>query len=90
MHYFLTLYLDQHEYKFISTLHTSRTAAEAAFANLLREFVVPDDEPLPPREVWGSLFDETTGEAPHLYAISADGGPSREIFFANNDDVVTA
>ena len=46
---YLVLFLDQDNYEFIASLHSTRPAAEAAFEALLRRFIVADDEALPPK-----------------------------------------
>ena len=76
---FLTLFFDTHEYDFNVSLHSTRAAAEASFEKLLRDYIVPEGTPMPPKESWPDLFDEDTGEAPHIYEITADGGPPRDI-----------
>jgi hypothetical protein len=87
---YLTLFLDQRNYEFISSLHTTREAAETAFGDLLQRFIIAKGEPLPPRATWGDLFDEDTGEAPHLYEIELDGGPAEEISLSSSDSDVVA
>jgi hypothetical protein len=86
---YLTLFFDQNEYEFITSLHTTREAAETAFGDLMQRFVIPDGEPLPPKTTWEDLFDDN-GEVPHLYEIDPDGGPSKQIGLNINSDVATA
>jgi hypothetical protein len=71
---YLVHYFDQHEYEFVMTLHSTRAAAEAAYAALLRRYVIKKGDPLPPKEKWDDLYDEGTGEAVHLYEVNCDDG----------------
>jgi hypothetical protein len=84
---YLVLFLDQQNYEFITSLHTTRVAAEAAGAEMLRQYEVVNrfeggrlesDEPLPPSSEWEGLFD-AHGEGVHLYEIEPDGGLAEEI-----------
>ena len=69
---YLTLFLDQHNYAFNVSLHSSLKAAEAAFEALMRKFVIAPGENLPPRAKWVGLCDDC-GENPHLFRIECDG-----------------
>jgi hypothetical protein len=83
------LYLEQTNYRFIVSLHSTLAAAEAAFEALLRRFVIANGETLPPKADWSELFDEY-GESPHLYKIECDGKPAEEISLSNSEDLATA
>lgn len=86
---YLTLFLDQHNYEFNVSLHSSLAAAEAAFEALMRKFVIAPGETLPPRTAWGGLCDDC-GENPHLYRIECDGELGEEIFLGTSEDLATA
>ena len=75
---YVVLFLDQNNYEFIVSLHSSLPRAEAAYEALLRRFVVKPCETLPPKASWGGLFDGC-GESPHVYRIECDGKPGEEI-----------
>jgi hypothetical protein len=75
---YLVLFLDQSNYEFNVSLHSSLTAAEAAFEALMRRFVIKPGETLPPKATWVGLCDNY-GENPHLYRIQCDGEPGEEI-----------
>jgi hypothetical protein len=84
---YLVHYLDQYTYDQPMSLHSTRAAAEAAFEALLRQYIVKDGEPLPPKEDWGVLHD-VHGESVRLYKIECDGGPAEEINLS--EDLATA
>jgi hypothetical protein len=86
---YLVLFLDQDNYEFIASLHSTRPAAEAAFEALLRRFIVADDEALPPKASWDELSDRN-GESPHLYRIECDREPAEQISLSNSEDLATA
>ena len=75
---YVVLFLDQTNYEFIVSLHSSLPRAEAAYEALLRRFVVKPGETLPPKASWSGLFDDC-GESPHVYRIEYDGKPGEEI-----------
>jgi hypothetical protein len=80
---YLTVYLDELCELHVS-LHSTRDAAEAAIADLLQRFdirMTSDgelDRGLPPKEMWGELFDGA-GEGIRLLKVTCDGGPAEEI-----------
>jgi hypothetical protein len=82
---YLTLFLDQHRYAFNVALHSSREAAEAAFVDLLRKFVIAPGETLPPKATWVGLCDDC-GENPHLFRIECDGSLGEEIHLSCSED----
>jgi hypothetical protein len=84
--YYLTLYLDQDLYDFNCSLHSTREAAEAAFEDLMRRFIVPEGEPMPPKSEWSIACDKL-GETPHMYEIKLDGGPAEQIILSEEVDV---
>ena len=55
------------------SLHSTRAEAEACYTELLRDFIVEEGKPMPPREEWDDLCDDD-GESVHLYRIECDGG----------------
>jgi hypothetical protein len=65
---YVVLFLDQTNYEFIVSLHSSLPRAEAAYEALLRRFVVKPGETLPPKASWSGLFDDS-GESSHVYRI---------------------
>ena len=82
---YLVLFFDQHNYEFITSLHSTLSAAEAAFEALLRRLVVDAGENLPPKESWDDLFDGC-GESLHLYRIECDGEPAEKISLGNSEN----
>jgi hypothetical protein len=86
---YLVLFFDQANYQFITSLHSTRAAAETAYEAFLRRYVIEDGETLPPKASWGELFDRY-GETPHLYTIMCDGKPAAEISLSNSEDLATA
>ena len=82
---YLTLFLDQHRYAFNVALHSSREAAEAAFVDLLRKFVIAPGETLPPKATWVGLCDDC-GENPHLFRIGCGGEVGEEIFLGSSSE----
>jgi hypothetical protein len=77
---FLVRYLDQYTYDYHLSLHSTREAAEAAFGDLLRRYIVKDGEPMPPKSEWGSLdLCDANGENVSLYKIELDGATAEEI-----------
>jgi hypothetical protein len=83
---FLVICLDANRYEFVTSLHSSREAAEAAFVSLLRKFVIAPGETLSPtKSSWGGLCDDC-GESPHLYRIECDGELGEEIFLGSSKD----
>jgi len=79
---YLVLFLDQHNYEFNVSLHSSLAAAEAAFEALMRRFVIAPGETLPPKATWVGLCDRC-GENPHLYRIECDGELGEEIHLSD-------
>jgi hypothetical protein len=75
--FYLTLFLDQENYKFISSLHSTREAAEQRCMELMKHFVL-EGKPVPPKEDWICICDDC-GEAPHVYEIRLDDGEAEEI-----------
>jgi hypothetical protein len=65
---YLVLFLDQHNYEFITTLHSTREAAEAAYEALMKRFNVDVE-----------TMSDKHGEGPHIYKIECDGKPAEEI-----------
>jgi hypothetical protein len=86
---YLVLFFDQNNYRFITSLHSTLPAAEAAFEDLLRHFVVVNGEPLPPKARWRELCDDC-GENPHIYKIECDAEPAEEISLSGSEDLATA
>jgi hypothetical protein len=86
---YIVHFFDQANYEFIMSLHSSIEAAEAAFAALLRRFVVEDGATLPPKADWIGLCDHH-GENPHIYKIECDGKPAEEIQLSGSEDLATA
>jgi hypothetical protein len=85
---YLTIFLDQHAYKFNVSLHASLPTAEAAFEALTRKFVIAPGETLPPKSSWGGLCDDC-GESVHLFRIELDGTPGEEIFLGSSEDLAS-
>ena len=76
---YLVLFLDQHNYEFNVSLHSSLPSAEAAYKALLLRFGVRPcdlDGRLPTGEGW--MLMDYVGEAPHIYRIECDE-PAEEI-----------
>ena len=88
---YLVLFLDQHEYKFNVSLHSSLAAAVAAYEALLQCFVLKPGATLPPKAIWGELdfekyhdnFVDDCGENPHVYRIRCDGELGEEIHLSD-------
>ena len=81
---YLTIFLDANRYEFVTSLHLNLAAAEAAYEDLLREFVLEDGEPLPPKADWHAACDRC-GENPHIFRIESDGELGEEIFLGNSE-----
>ena len=63
---YLTIFLDANRYEFVTSLHSNLAAAEAAYEDLLREFVLEDGEPLPPKADWHAACDTLRRKPAHL------------------------
>ena len=74
---YLVHFLNQDNYEFVVSLHSTRAAAEAAYEALLRRYVIEDGEDLPPKATWHVLSDNN-GEGVHLYESNATGNPPRK------------
>ena len=61
---YLVLFLDQRNYEFITSLHSSLPSAKSAYRALLLRFGVKPGE---------------SEEEPHIYRIECDGKPGEEI-----------
>ena len=68
---YLVLFLNQRNYEFITSLHSSLPSAEAAYKALLLRFGIKQLE-------GGGLCDHW-GQEPHIYRIECDGKPGEEI-----------
>jgi hypothetical protein len=81
---YLVLFFDQCNYEFNPSLHSSLPNAEAAYAALLRKFIIKPGETLPPKARWNAseLFDDC-GEGPHVYRIECGGKLGEEIFLSD-------
>ena len=78
---YLVTFLNQQNSKFITTLHSTRAEAEAAFETLLRRFILTEGGPLPPKAEWNSCsLGDRYGEGVHLFKVECDGGPAEEIW----------
>jgi hypothetical protein len=83
---YLVLFLDQNNYEFITSLHSTRAGALAAYEAKLRHYVLEGSEDLPPKTTWHVLSDDN-GEGVHLYRIECDGGLGEEIFLGSSEDL---
>jgi hypothetical protein len=79
---YLVLFLDQRNYKFNISLHSTFEAAEAAYEALLQRFILKPGAALPPKATWAELCDRD-GENPHLYRIECDGELGEEIHLSD-------
>ena len=68
---YLVLFLNQRNYEFITSLHSSLPSAEAAYKALLLRFGI--------KELEGGALCDHWGEEPHIYRIECDGKPAEEI-----------
>ena len=84
---YLVHYLDQRNYEFHMSLHSTRAAAVVAYEALLRRFVLEEGQPLPPRGEWFALHD-ADGDPVQLYRVACDGEPAELIDI--KEDVVAA
>jgi hypothetical protein len=71
---YLALFLDQSNYEFNVSLHSSLAGAKAAYADMVRHFGVKQQDEY--------CFCDDAGEAPHIYRIECDGESGEEIFLS--------
>jgi hypothetical protein len=64
---YLVLFFDQANYQFITSLHSTRAAAEAAYEAFLRHYVIEDGETLPPEGKLGRALRPLRGNPAPLH-----------------------
>ena len=79
---YLTIFLDANRYEFVTSLHLNLAAAEAAYEDLLREFVLEDGEPLPPKADWHAACDRCGEYSAHLSKSKVTANSVRKSFSA--------